>query len=116
MPYREFIDAHGFAWEVWDVHPAMDERRKMGERRRRLVPPYPGRNQRRGTDRRGTSAAHPFRGPVSTCHANGWLAFQSRQERRRLVPIPARWEHMTDSELAALCAQAVGRPNRRLVE
>ena len=47
----------------------------------------------------------------------GWLAFQSRSERRRLAPTPAGWETLDDEQLAELCAQAapVGTP-RRLVE
>ena len=116
MAYREFTDAHGVVWEVWDVHPASTDRRQNGERRRRLAPPYPGRNKRAGADRRGGVAVPAFRGAVAASHATGWLAFQSRHERKRLAPIPQGWEESTDEELAELCAAAVTRPNRRLVE
>ena len=116
MAYREFTDAHGVLWEVWDVHPASMDRRLTGERRRRLAPPYPGRDKRGGADRRGAALAPSFRNPVAPSHATGWLAFQSRQERRRLAPIPHDWERATDAELAALCEAAVARPARRLVE
>ena len=36
----------------------------------------------------------------------GWLAFQSGHERRRLAPIPPAWESLDDTELAALARQA----------
>ena len=47
----------------------------------------------------------------------GWLAFQSDLERRRLTPIPDMWEELPDEELLRLMRQAVtrGRP-RRLIE
>jgi hypothetical protein len=36
----------------------------------------------------------------------GWLTFESLQEKRRLNPIPSRWEVMTEAELRALCEKA----------
>jgi hypothetical protein len=37
---------------------------------------------------------------------DGWLAFESETEKRRLVPIPDDWMALSDGELAALCARA----------
>ena len=49
--------------------------------------------------------------------SHGWLAFQSHDERRRLVPIPAGWETLADDGLAALLERAEPvAPTRRLVE
>jgi hypothetical protein len=49
--------------------------------------------------------------------AGGWIAFQSREERRRLAPIPEGWTQLTDAELARLAerAESLGKP-RRLLE
>jgi hypothetical protein len=38
--------------------------------------------------------------------AEGWLAFQAGTVRRRLVPIPDRWEGRSEGELRALCRAA----------
>jgi hypothetical protein len=50
--------------------------------------------------------------------ADGWLAFQSKGERRRLAPIPERWHEVDDSGLIALCRKAKKVPRRpsRLIE
>ena len=37
---------------------------------------------------------------------NGWLCFQCGQARRRLYPIPQRWQDWADEELATLFEQA----------
>lgn len=47
---------------------------------------------------------------------HGWLVFECDVERRRLAPIPADWEELTDAELAQLCTSASvvpARPRRR---
>jgi len=48
---------------------------------------------------------------------DGWLAFQTRGERRRLAPYPELWAHLDDAHLEELCndAQLVGG-SRRLIE
>jgi hypothetical protein len=49
--------------------------------------------------------------------ANGWLAFESNAERRRLAPIPAAWHLMPEERLRALWRTAEALPpRRRLVE
>lgn len=47
----------------------------------------------------------------------GWLAFQSRDEKRRLAPVPDGWEERSDDDLLALldAAESQGRP-KRLIE
>jgi hypothetical protein len=36
----------------------------------------------------------------------GWLCFDAGMFRRRLAPIPPKWEACSDAELEALCQQA----------
>jgi hypothetical protein len=110
MTFRNFTDASGVAWSVWDVRPEGPERRKGRERRSRGIddpgvdPPViderTGRERRR---RREEEAPRPSLGDVL---ADGWLAFESPSERRRLSPIPPRWEIASEAELADLCARA----------
>ena len=97
------MDENGVAWEAWDVHPTHLERRH-GEG-----------SWAEPEDRRQLDGGP--RAQVREEYAHGWLAFQSREERRRLVPIPPGWTDLDDQALADLCARAmpVGEP-RRLVE
>jgi hypothetical protein len=76
MAYREFNDADGVRWEVWDVLP------------HDIAPTLKSR----------------LRLP-SELHA-GWLAFYSATEARRLAPIPATWPIMSDADLAAALNRA----------
>ena len=39
-------------------------------------------------------------------YREGWLVFESAQEKRRLAPVPANWESLSSDALASLCAQA----------
>ena len=49
--------------------------------------------------------------------ASGWLTFEARGFRKRLVPIPPEWDARTDAELLALCAEASHEsPRKRLPE
>ena len=108
MPHRQFIDSKRTTWEVWDVEPSHAERRlqKDGDRRRK------GRTsgERRQVEDR---ARVRIRSELS----HGWLAFESKHDRRRLAPIPNGWEALDESALERLCDQAksIGRP-RRLLE
>jgi hypothetical protein len=48
---------------------------------------------------------------------DGWLAFQSVHERRRLVPIPVGWNELMDAELLSHLERAAKGPApRRLIE
>ena len=90
MAHREFTDQSGVTWQVWDVIPTLlDSRRPSAAPRARVRPAF----------------------------LNGWLAFQCPSERRRLVPVPDRWQEMDDAALAGLCAQAeILGPPKRLIE
>lgn len=52
-------------------------------------------------------------GAVSPGLENGWLAFASGENKRRLAPIPAGWAVATDAELEALCESARNAPTPR---
>lgn len=50
---------------------------------------------------------------VSAGLENGWLAFASGENKRRLAPYPATWETFADAELEALCEAARRAPTPR---
>jgi hypothetical protein len=63
---RGFTDSTGVEWRVWEVFP------------------------NNGSDK---SNAELSRSSLKdTAFANGWLCFESSNEKRRLAPIPASWE------------------------
>lgn len=87
MPHRTFTDSNATSWDVWDVHPSIVERE--------LAKTREGAAERRGT---------PFALPQRL--RDGWLAFRSTSELRRLAPIPAGWDQLSDAELSRLLAIA----------
>jgi hypothetical protein len=107
MAHREFTDSRHVTWDVWDVYPALGDRRGSLADRRRFM--------RETVERRTMLGAAGLR--VSPEYMRGWLAFQSEHDRRRLAPVPEGWEELHEVELERLCqvATPVGRP-RRLVE
>jgi hypothetical protein len=107
MAYLEFTDERGRQWRVWDVYPA------IAERRVRNAGPPPGVQERR-------RFVEP-RTRLSSRMAGGWLAFEALDgERRRLTPIPNPpngWAQSSIDQLRAWCAAAEpAPPARRLVE
>lgn len=50
---------------------------------------------------------------LAEAYRNGWLVFESSAEKRRLAPVPAGWEELSDSGLATLCESAVPQPVHR---
>jgi len=95
MPHRQFRDASGSLWDVWDVHPTESERRH-DERRN---------GQRRYRERRSRAEARVIGVPSSL--GLGWLAFQAGRERRRLAPIPRDWISLPEEDLRVLKERAV---------
>ena len=94
MSYRQFEDEQGQRWDVWEVHPSAVERRVNEERRKAA---------RATPDRR---ANQDVQFPMPPELANGWLAFQCADTRRRLAPIPPRCEALSDEELRELARRA----------
>jgi hypothetical protein len=120
MGHRSFTDAAGINWNVWDVIPQWTERRSGEERRRSeddpTVDPPVLERRRRQPDRR-VGATDSARIRIAEGLSRGWLAFESKLDKRRLAPIPPGWEELTDLELEGLCARASQAPaKRRLLE
>src|SRR5690242_1102364 len=94
MTHRKIRDGDGKQWDVWEVYPAAVERRMSGEY------PAPQRVDGPSVDRR------EFKVVVPSALQQGWLAFQSGTERRRLAPIPERWVDLDDEAIIALLSRA----------
>jgi hypothetical protein len=78
---RQFRDADGVEWTVWEVDAA---------------------------DIASTPERMAYLDPAL---ANGWLAFDDlRGHRRRLAPVPYGWEESTDGQLRGLLARATSVP------
>ena len=105
MACRDFADADGRYWVVWDVYPTLAERRQKN-----AGAPL-GTRDRRFRERRSELRSNVTK---------GWLAFEAADgERRRLVPlpeIPGGWAKATPEQLRAWCVMAKPSPppERRL--
>jgi hypothetical protein len=104
MALRGFIDKSGVAWEVWEVHSTMTERRKVAERRAAMRATAPRRVVATPRISFGQGFEH------------GWLAFRSTVERRRRSVIPERWEELSNDGLCSLLSdsRATGPVRRRV--
>jgi hypothetical protein len=87
MGMRTFRDADGREWRAWDVSP--DGTNEIRFRTVGHLPPE---------------------------MASGWLCFESGELKRRLTPVPHRWDEDDDASLCTLCSLAVPvtRPARSL--
>lgn len=86
---RTFTDADGAAWEVWEAHPQLEERRRLRDRR----------GGQRPTDDRRSSPADARQRTIDTA---GWLVFRSLVGTRRRHPIPDGWAMFSDEALRRL--------------
>jgi hypothetical protein len=104
MAHRTYLDSLGRRWEVWTVIPSRVERRVVQDDGAAPI----------GRDRRRQNEARVLLGEQ---WARGWLTFETRGEKRRLVPYPDEWVDLSEPELEALCRRATPvTPTRRLVE
>ena len=104
MSYRTFVDKDGSYWQVWDSQPTKMERRMSdADRRRPKYFTWGGSERRSGTDRRTTSQR---RITLSEGYGGGWLTFESLHEKRRLIPIPSKWDNLSQPDLRSLCEKA----------
>lgn len=91
MTTRRITDADGALWIVWQVTPATRPRRDADTEPiainwvRKMATPE--------TQRDG--------------YTDGWLAFKSVAERRRLTPFPKGWAWQSDEELLALLEKSM---------
>lgn len=102
MAYRTFLDDNGRYWQVWESRPHVFERRKA--ERRQLPTGWTGSERRVRADRR--LGARTRSSVVDPRLANGWLTFESFTEKRRLVPVPPRWDEMSVRDLVNLWESA----------
>jgi hypothetical protein len=93
MTHRKIKDGKGKAWDVWEVYPSAVEQRMSGE--------HPA-----VSDSGATPEKREVRIRVPSALQEGWLAFQSGNDRRRLAPIPHSWIRLDDAELIRLLARA----------
>ncbi len=108
-PHRTFLDDLARLWNAWDVIPAWGERRTV-ERRLQNEPAGTRVIDRRMRERRrlrGLRISLPPR------LAQGWIAFECGDERRRVAPIPAGWAMLPDAGLRELWRGAEQLPPRR---
>ncbi len=100
MAHREFLDAGGTQWTVWDVHPmaAMSMLQSAALLDGSAAVPSGGRG-----DQGVSRAANEY---VEAALAAGWLCFESTTEKRRLAPIPSGWETLPTDSLTFLCGRA----------
>jgi len=114
MAHRSFTDPGGREWQAWDVTPQRLDRRETADRRaaaepdrRRQIDRQEAGNRRRQQRRSAASRRTLSRQPrLPRTHSDGWLCFQSSDEKRRLVPVPAGWERLSDDDLARLLNNA----------
>ena len=108
-PHRTFLDDLARLWNAWEVIPAWGERRGADRRQRaegarsRLV-------DRRAVERRRVSGVRIALPPRL---AQGWVAFECGDERRRVAPIPAGWCEIPEHGLLDLWRGAERLPPRR---
>jgi len=86
------------------VHPEYAERRREPHSEE-----VPARERRERAE---------FRVPLGSQWAEGWLCFESINQKRRLAPVPSDWSEMSEGELEQLCETATPSrlPPRRLIE
>ena len=101
MPHRKVQDERGRWWDVWDTRPTIIDRR-AGRDRRSGTRAAPGRRQK----------SEP-RVAVEPQFRDGWLAFQSGTEWRRLAPIPEGWDRLSEAALLALLERAAASAEHR---
>ena len=100
MSLREFTDAAGRTWQVWETVPETPQEERAFRQNARLLADA----QRRAE--RPTRPQRPLGGRFSPGREVGWLTFMAGDEKRRLSPIPPRWAEATDSQLAAYLERA----------
>jgi len=109
MTMRSFVDSAGHEWQVFDVVPRTEERRR--HERRGSVEAAAVERERREGERRLTIGAIA-RLPAT---AGGWLCFDRGSELRRLSPIPRDWARCPGTALEEYCraARPASRPSGR---
>jgi hypothetical protein len=126
MPLREFLDADGRTWQVWDTVPKSSAENAIFAQSARILAEAESRQEGRrdgsGPEGRTPPDAHARRSAAAAAALRrftegrelGWLTFMDGEDKRRLSPIPDGWEGWSDAQLAALlvAAQPVAKTPR----
>jgi hypothetical protein len=94
MALRSFTDVDGCAWDVWEVHAHVNDRRKLADRR--AIP-------RSTFERRVADFVSWI---IALRRGSSWLVFRSVRGRWRLAPVPYDWERLSEISLFKLIARA----------
>jgi hypothetical protein len=105
MAYREFTDQWGTEWRAWDVMPRTVERRARRS-------PTAGTPTVEVERRQQAENSGEVRLRMRPGWEHGWLSFESSAEKRRLAPLPQKWEEGTDDQLREWLAKATPFPKR----
>lgn len=110
MPHRTFTDSIGRVWEVWSVTPSRVDRRLTttagAASPGTSMPPEPPDSAAAASDAERLRRAE-YLVVLGGPWANGWLAFETKGEKRRLLRFPDDWSAMSDEGLRELCLHAM---------
>jgi hypothetical protein len=96
MGLRGFVGDDGRDWQVWDTRPT-------------IVSPNVDASDANAAAAPAAAQHSPDIADfarISRKREGGWLTFTTASERRRLSPIPDRWDSADDATLRALLAVA----------
>jgi hypothetical protein len=88
MALRTFKDSGGQEWTVWNTLPTA-QRSALSAYMETV-----------------SAAGHGDTKPIRKAFEAGWLTFASGGQKKRLAPIPERWEDGTDADLQRLLVEA----------
>lgn len=128
MSLKTFVDPNGTEWKAWEVPPRFTPLRAEKDRRSQTSGPRAverrkaGRRltiaavERRKAARRVTIAAGERRRAARRLTIAprewiyGWICFQSKDEKRRLCPLPRDWDTAPSELLEVYRQRAVPSP------
>ncbi|MBW3628259.1 MAG: hypothetical protein KY464_03075 [Gemmatimonadetes bacterium] len=102
MALREFVGPDGILWQIWNVRPTT-----------RYSPPLAGAERRSTPSPNYTPDRRKGGFALTPGLEDGWLCFESAEEKRRLVPPPRDWSTCSDAKLAQYLRSAM--PIRRRI-